>query len=303
MIEGKGPFRLGLMITERCDASCAHCWFSCGPASGADMTRREAEGYIEEAASTPSMEWVSFTGGEPFLLPGLVKALIPYAVDRGLRTECVTNCAWATSRAKATDELEELAGLGLDVLNISADDFHQAQIPFERVRSCVDAARELGLKTVIMCATSRSSRLKLNEITRLLGGGVYVLGGARPENFSVIGVESAFTPVGRAAGLRMDERVTGGSIIEGPCEAVLRDIGVRPGGDVMPCCSAASQLEALRVGDISNGGLPELLKAAWERPIFKILTTKGPVGLGGTKDTGYGSYVNKCHLCHELLKR
>jgi len=291
------------MITERCDASCAHCWFSCGPASGVDMTRREAEGYIDEAASIPSMRWVSFTGGEPFLLPELIRALIPYAADRGLRTECVTNCAWATSREKAAEELEGLAGLGLDALNVSADDFHQAQIPFERVRSCHDAAKEIGLKTVIMCTTSRSSRLRLIEIARLLGGGIYVLGGDRPERFSAIGVESAFTPVGRAASLPVDERITGGSTIEGPCEAVLRDIGVRPRGDVMPCCSAASRLEALRVGNISNGGLSELLETAWDQPVFNILATEGPVGLREGKNARDGSYVNRCHLCHELLKR
>jgi MoaA/NifB/PqqE/SkfB family radical SAM enzyme len=267
------------------------------------MTRREAEGYIDEAASIPSMRWVSFTGGEPFLLPELIRALIPYAADRGLRTECVTNCAWATSREKAAEELEGLAGLGLDALNVSADDFHQAQIPFERVRSCHDAAKEIGLKTVIMCTTSRSSRLRLIEIARLLGGGIYVLGGDRPERFSAIGVESAFTPVGRAASLPVDERITGGSTIEGPCEAVLRDIGVRPRGDVMPCCSAASRLEALRVGNISNGGLSELLETAWDQPVFNILATEGPVGLREGKNARDGSYVNRCHLCHELLKR
>jgi len=267
------------------------------------MTQREAEGYIDEAASIPSMEWISFTGGEPFLLPGLVKALIPYAIDKGFMTECVTNCSWATSRARAAEELEELAGLGLGVLNVSADDFHQAEIPFERVKSCIEAARDLGLRTVIMCTTSQSSRLRLNEIVGLLGGGVYIIGGVRPENFSVIGVESAFTPVGRAANLPVDERIIGESSVVGPCEAILRDVGVRPGGDVMPCCSAASQLEALRVGNISNGGLPELLKAAWEKPIFSILATVGPAGLIEMKGAGHGSYVNKCHLCHELLKR
>jgi hypothetical protein len=154
-----------------------------------------------------------------------------------------------------------------------------------------------------MCATSRSSRLRLTEVVRLLGGDVYILGGDRPERFSAIGVESAFTPVGRAASLPVDERITGESHIEGPCEAVLRDIGVRPGGDVMPCCSASSWLEALRVGNISDGGLSGLLEVAWEQSVFNVLATEGPVGLREGRGARDGSYVNRCHLCHELLKR
>jgi len=289
------------MITERCDISCAHCYFSCHPSSGADMTRQEAEDYINEAAAIPSMRWVSFTGGEPFLLLELLKALVPYVAERGMKSECVTNCSWATSPERIRDELEELAGLGLDALNISVDDFHQAHVPFERVRNCYEAARGLGLKTVIMCTTSKSSRLRLEEISRLLGGGVYILGRRRPESFSAIGVESAFTPIGRATELPLEERIIGDKSLEGPCDAVLRDIGVKPGGEVMPCCSAASQLEALKVGNIADGGLPRLLEDAWKGPIFNILSSKGPLGLPKAA-FGDGPYVNKCHLCHELLK-
>ena len=300
MLGNPPPFRVGLIVTEQCDVECDHCWFGCAPGRGATMSRYDAEDYIDKTAQISSIEWVSLTGGEPMLHPSLVEGLVAYASGRGLRTELVTNCSWAASPEKATGTLKRLRDAGLDVLNMSADDFHQAAIPFERVHNCYSAAKALGIKMVVMTALRMSSRIDLGEVSRLLGEEVARPGGSDLPQGSVVGLESGFIPVGRGANIPSVEWRLDGSPLVGGCEAVLRDIGVRPGGEVMPCCSASATLPGFGIGNLSDWDLDDLLEEAWRSEVFRVLREKGPIGL--TETHSGGVYVNKCHLCKEVLK-
>lgn len=297
-------FRVGLLLTERCNIACRHCWFNSGPDKTATMTLQEARGFIDQAREVPTVEWISFTGGEPFLLPEMLLQLVVYSSERGLRTECVTNCFWAETEERAKAVLGRLVEAGLDVINISCDDFHQRHIPFERVRNCYRSARSLGLKTVIMCAPSRSCALRIGRIGEMLGGeGIHILGDGEPEApVSALAVETGFVPVGRAASIPREEWLVGDSPVDGLCKTVLRDVGIAPGGRVLPCCSAASLVEDVVLGNAGKRRLAGLIEEAGRRPVFKALTTIGPAGLAERLGIiKKGSYVSRCHLCYEVL--
>ncbi|UCH57908.1 MAG: radical SAM protein [Candidatus Bathyarchaeota archaeon] len=295
-------FRVGLLLTERCNASCAHCWLT--PEHRTDMGEDEARGFIDQASEIPTVEWVSFTGGEPFLLPDLLERLVGYASEKRLRTECVTNCHWADTPEIAEGQLERLVEAGLDAVNISADDFHQRHIPFESVGNAFEAARRLGLKTVIQCASSKRGTLRIGEIVERLGGDrIHILGSPPPPGeVSALAVETGFIPVGRAANLPVEDWVIGESPMEGPCRLVLWDIGVSPSGWVLPCCSAASTIAEMRLGDARNEKIAKIVEEAGGRPLFRALAGEGPSGLaerlGLRSETGY---VSRCHLCYEVL--
>ena len=295
-------FRVGLLVTERCNAECDHCWFSSGPDRGATMSVEEACLYIDQAVEIPTVRWISLTGGEPFLHPDLLEAAVRHASERGLLTEVVTNCHWAATERGAEEALGRLVEAGLDVVNMSADDFHQRSIPFERIRNCHNASRGLGLRTVVMCAVAKSSALRAEEIKELLGEeDIQILGaGERPTARSVI-VETGFTPVGRGAEIPEEEWLRGGSPVAGPCNLVLRDIGISPSGEVLPCCSAASLVEEARLGSARDEGLSEILERASRRPIFRVLSREGPSALAEGLGLKERDYVGRCHLCHEVL--
>ncbi len=293
------PFRVGLLLTEKCGAGCAHCWFDCDLERGTTISREYARNYIDEITRVPTIEWLSVTGGEPMLYPNLAEEIVSYASGRGLRTELVTNCGWAESPTKAMGVLRRLVDVGLDVLDISADDYHQASIPFGRVRACYDAAKGLGIKMVVMTAVGRTSRMRLAEVSRLLGEDIPNPRDADRAVHVAIGVESPFIPVGKAASLPRDEWVVDVEPLSGGCDSVLRDLGLRPSGEVLPCCSAAAALPGFGIGNLNDAGLEELVVSAWEVDIFRILRDRGPMGLVGGSPVGY---VNKCHLCHEVLK-
>ena len=293
------PLRVGLILTEQCDAGCAHCWFDCSPEKVATMSRYDAQNYIDKASRLQSIEWISLTGGEPMSHPSLVEGLVAYASGRGLKTELVTNCNWASTPEKAAGTLKRLRDAGLDVLNISADDFHQPAIPFDRVRYAYDAAKGLGIKMVVMAALRRGGA-RLTDIERLLGDTIPVPGAEDQGEHAAIGVETGFTPVGRGASIPRTEWVLDGTPLTGGCGAVLRDIGVKPSGEVLPCCSASATLPGFSLGNLDDVDLDEVLAKAWGRETFRVLSDKGPMGLHAAPPGGV--YVNKCHLCHETLR-
>jgi hypothetical protein len=293
------PFRIGLILTERCDVSCTHCWFGCGPDRTATMSQYNAQDYVDKAAQARTVEWMSLTGGEPMLYPSLVEGLVAYASRSGLRTELVTNCNWASTPEKAVGTLRRLRDAGLDVLNLSADDFHQPVIPFERVRNTYEAAKGLGVKMVVMTALRRGGS-RLMDIKRLLGDAILAPGAENLADHTAIGIESGFTPVGRGFSLPKSEWFLDGSPLTSGCGAVLRDLGVTPSGELLPCCSASAILPAFSLGNLGDQNLGEALERAWSMEVFKVLSEKGPMGLH--EKPLRGVYVNKCHLCYETLR-
>ena len=298
-------FRVGLLLTERCNIHCSHCWLDPTENVKQDMALEEARRYIDQASEIPSMEWISLTGGEPFLLPELMLGVVGHASSMGLRTECVTNCAWADSMEDAEKTLEALKDVGLEVVNISSDDFHQEHVPFGNVANCFEAARGLGLKIVIMSAARRNGSLGVDEIAQRLGeDDIKILGRetSQPPSFSALAVETGFVPAGRGASLPREEWLIEGSPVEGPCNLVLRDVGVDPRGNVLQCCSAASILDNAKLGNASEEKLKDILERANRSPLYKDLRERGPANIA--EELGVeieGRFVSKCHLCHEVM--
>lgn len=68
------PFKVTLMLTERCDCRCQACFIWKRP-KGKEMSPEEISGVLRAA---PSIRWVNLTGGEPFLrddIPAVARAV------------------------------------------------------------------------------------------------------------------------------------------------------------------------------------------------------------------------------------
>ena len=293
------PFRAALLLTENCNAECSHCWFDSKKEK--TMTLIEAKNYIEKIREIPTISWLSITGGEPFLYPELVENLIKYSNDSGLKTEIVTNCFWAETREKAFKLLNRLKYAGLNVLNISVDDFHQIWVPFEYVKNTYFTCKDLGIEMVIMTTLMKNSHLNLKVISNLIGDNIPIANETDAGIHWAKGIESPFTPVGRGSKISSKKQLYAKETIDGPCNEVLRDLGITTNGDVLPCCSALSMLDKLKLGNLKNQKLSEILKNAYQRPIFKTLYSNGPKYF--VKSISPKKYTNKCHLCYDILKR
>ena len=259
------------------------------------MTFEQAKRYVDEAASNGA-RWVSFTGGEPFLVYGLLRSLTAHASSRGLLSEAVTNCNWATSRKRALELLSPLKDTGLNTLNMSVDDFHQETIPLERVRNCYETAKRLELKPVLMIAVKKGSDITADSIREIMEDpSIQVLGGERVPNLGALAMETHFNPVGRGEKIpRHELRYI--HVESEPCRQVLTDIGVRPNGDVMPCCGSLGALGDAVIGNLGEESLREVLERAWMNPRLREIYEKGPCQLDG-------SYVSRCHMCVEAYRK
>ena len=259
------------------------------------MTLEQAKRYVDEAAANGA-RWVSFTGGEPFLAYGLLRGLTAYASSRGLLSEAVTNCNWATSRKKALELLSSLKDTGLETLNMSVDDFHQEMIPLERVRSCFEAAKWLDLKPVLMIAIKKGSVITADRIGEILRDpGIQVLGAEKVSNPSALAMETHFAPVGRGEKIHRDE-LKHIPVESEPCREVLTDIGVLPNGDVMPCCGPLGAQRDTVIGNLEEESLRVVLESAWNNPRLREIYEKGSCQLDG-------SYVSRCHMCVEAYRK
>ncbi|WP_439598579.1 radical SAM protein [Falsiroseomonas sp.] len=118
-----------------CNITCRACYIESSPRNDAlvYLSAAEVSAYLDEAASArmPLRE-VGFTGGEPFMNPGLVPMLVD-VLGRGLRALVLTNAMKPMRRyAPKLLELRERFGTERLTLRVSLDHHSAAHHDFER---------------------------------------------------------------------------------------------------------------------------------------------------------------------------
>lgn len=139
----------GLMITYWCNAKCAFCYVYSAPDRGGAMSATQAvamwRGLDELARSAGKTMRIHLAGGEPFGDWVQLMSIVRAARDAGLTPleKVETNAFWASSDGITRSRLELLAALGMEKLIVSADVYHQEFVPVERVRRCVEIAKQV----------------------------------------------------------------------------------------------------------------------------------------------------------------
>lgn len=114
------PILSELAVTNRCNLSCRFCYASCGCSTGksstvTDMSQRDAQKIIRKIFRDARVPSISFTGGEPTLLPFL-PGLISYAKKLGMRVNLITNGTLINKKMAA-----RLSDAGLDSAQVSLE--------------------------------------------------------------------------------------------------------------------------------------------------------------------------------------
>lgn len=114
------PILSELAITNRCNLSCRFCYASCGcstgkPSNHMDMSLRDAKKIIQKIYRNARVPSISFTGGEPTLIP-ILPDLIAYAKKLGMRVNLITNGTLINQKMAA-----RLAEAGLDSAQVSLE--------------------------------------------------------------------------------------------------------------------------------------------------------------------------------------
>jgi hypothetical protein len=287
--------QLGLLLTFRCNAECAHCLVDAGPRRSEVMEEPDVYSYIDQASAIPyGTSALCLSGGEVFLYYSLVERIISYAAPKFKSISVVTNAFWAKSEAAASRKLEPLKQAGLDTLVVSASPFHSPYVNPVRAGFAIAAADRLGMRTFVKC-TGPSDGPTPDELVRALGPG------AKPAPVQ----HMSLLPGGRALGLPASAFAEQPGIPEGRCPGAV--LTISPNGDAYFCCTPGAFINALKLGNAKTSTIQDLVQEYYMRGIFAFLRRHGPAalvpdlkeaGLGGKLRTGY---VDVCHLCTSLL--
>ncbi len=138
------PRDIGLILSYRCMANCAHCIYNCSPNWHDWMTEDAVQTALEnEKACWGEGFQVHLTGGEPFLnFPLLLKAA-RIAHQLGIPVYVETNAGWVKRYEFAADRFQQLRDAGMMAVLVSVSPFHQESIPLEQTLHGISAARSV----------------------------------------------------------------------------------------------------------------------------------------------------------------
>ena len=290
-------------VTYDCSLHCPHCFYYRQPQSSGVFTVDRVREIITSMDYAAPVKEVHFTGGEPFLYYDRLLEFIALSKELGAtRITCSTNCYWATDLEETRQRIAALKDAGLTWFLISADTFHQDEVPLENVRIASQVRVESGLQgnddLSVVAMINPDYKHPFNEKTLEIVDQIRSWGHGASLHCSM--------PYGRGHELVPDdictmERATRKcwefrtwSFIEpkGP-----RTVIIGPDENVMVCYGVS-------LGNLKDKPLPELIRDydSNPNPIMKTLLKEGAEGLAARAE-GYGwdrkpAYQNECHLCY-----
>lgn len=150
------PRALGLTLTYRCNAACAHCYNVSGPKRSADCLGWSQTGdHLREWVGLGVSD-IGISGGEPFLYPDLVVDLVAELKALGVPlVSPFTNGFWGNDEQAARELLTRLrrAGFGdspTDQVKISSGEFHIPFVPASDVLTVAALHHEIIGNPVVL---------------------------------------------------------------------------------------------------------------------------------------------------------
>jgi organic radical activating enzyme len=298
------PFlrNIGMIMTYRCQVACPHCIIEAGPNRKEQILIEDAFAWIKQIAQHRSgyIKVLSLTGGEPFIDLERLRAVSDFALGAGLFVSAVTNAFWANGEQEAEQVLRNLPALGM--IAISCDAYHQASIPFERVKNAVLAAQTLRIPyNLAVCTQNTSDPLFQQLLDRL-------------DEFTppdTIATAIAF-PVGRARKfLNPSDYETSSDPPIAACSAGSSPM-IFPDGRVLACIGPVVEINfnhPLMLGDLRNEKLAIILDNAERNSVLHAIRIWGPrklismISETALRNKLPSSYIagSVCNACYSLM--
>ena len=292
---------IGIVVTYKCQVACPHCIIEAGPHRKEEIQLNDAFNWIKQIANYRKgyIKVLSLTGGEPFYDIKKLSALSSFGESNGLIVSAVTNAFWAVSPKKAVETLKNLPAIKM--MAISADAYHQKDIPFERVKNAVNAAKKLDVPFQIGVCTENQDDKDYKEIIKKLEQIT------EPDT-----IKTAITfPVGRALKIINPNYVRSTEPPVSACSAGSSPI-IFPNGNIIGCIGPVIDIKSghpLLLGNLRLDSLEEILDESETNPIYHAIRIWGPKKLITlAQEAGLTKYLPKeyinnsiCHACYSLM--
>jgi len=121
----------GIIANYRCNASCGHCLYGCSPTAEPGYIDTPTAARLCALLRQNGCRGVHIGGGEPFLNPEALIALVRTITASGLVLEYIeTNAGWVShDDARTRAILRNLRDAGADCVMFSVDPFHIGFVP------------------------------------------------------------------------------------------------------------------------------------------------------------------------------
>ncbi len=111
-----------LSITLQCPVGCSFCYRQSSPTKKEAMNKRQALKTIDELFEARlGIEHINISGGEPFLKPGVLRAVVDKTTSLTIISSVTTSAFWAKTYKTAVDVLTDLRERGLWCIAVSVD--------------------------------------------------------------------------------------------------------------------------------------------------------------------------------------
>lgn len=247
-----------LVLTDRCNAECEICCFSCSPFNKNVMTEELMIETIRQAAELGGVQQIGFSGGEPFLCYDLLKKGLEYAKEKGFSTSIVTNGFWGSWSDETLQE--KIAPLPIDLITFSHDAYHAQYVKTEDFVKAIRFGQMCGFQVKWGIGETKGD-CSANEFFRSLGDFKYLM------DYYMY----PFLYAGRAQNLSEEKffRYCDGKELYCSDDETL---AVMYDGRVYPCCSQPVFDTCLYLGNIQEQTLEELLNKSFMADVHKVMS-------------------------------
>jgi MoaA/NifB/PqqE/SkfB family radical SAM enzyme len=291
----------GILLTYRCNATCAHCYENSGPSQRAVMPVEHFRELLREFKKLGfTGRNLHFAGGEAFYDYKHLIACFNVAKEEGMLPlrKLETNGFWCKSDQLARERMTEIKEFGIDTLLVSCDPFHQEFVPIEAVKTAERIGNEVFGAGVVKIAPRDffDDPIDMMSLTEE----------EKTEVFRGVLDAHPMRMIGRAANSlsHLVEKYPKEEFATALCGRKLlwkKSIHIDPHGNVFPSVCAG-----ITIGNTMKTPLSKILEDFDIRnhPMVQTLVERGPLPLmeeaiqAGFADKKEG-YSSKCHLCHE----
>lgn len=282
-------------MTDKCNAACRMCCFSCSPEKDTLLDIGLMKDYIGQAKKIGTFRTVAFTGGEAILYYEQLKSCIACAHGLGFEATLVSNGFWGANYEKGFEMIKGLAEAGLTHLSLSVDQFHQEYVPITSVKNAIRIGERLGILSALTLMDLKdglSSRSVMREL--------------RPEIYGKDLIVYPVFPAGKAAENIPDDQIIRACETNSACCPFDKGITVLFDGTIMMCCSQFSrEIEMTHLGRFGDTTLEEAVERFNKNDFLYVLLVRQfkwyadlAKRLGFRLDLYYSV---ACHLCHALF--
>jgi len=257
--------RVNFRFTYHCNIACRHCYNDSGPDRKAQRLDLAPMLAIVGQMPAVGIDALNLSGGEPFLYPDVLDAMIAAGRGASLREVSIfSNGFWATSEAKARQTLTRLADAGFmqgpgDYLKLSSGVYHQEFINFDRTLIAARTYHAMfgrRMKLDVELPADKKSLVR-DYARRIIAEGVrgMVEVGFRP-----------IAPLGRAADLESEESAH----VDAPCHDI-NQIVFDADGLARPCCGLNNENHGVVIGGLGKQDLRALVKSMQNDPVLQFI--------------------------------